>query len=118
MPSNPFYVTMGWTKCNVDGAFYEDQRRGPMGAVMRNDAGSLKRGRAQWYEHGLHALTMEALACRHGLLMAQHAGAQKVWLETDCLELVRLWNVGENQKSSVATILREIRDLSMVFPSF
>lgn len=54
-------------------------------ATMRNDAGFFEEGRALWYEHGLDALTMEALACRDGLITAQQAGVQKVWLIRDGL---------------------------------
>jgi hypothetical protein len=61
---------------------------------------------------------MEALACCDGLIMAQQSGAQKVWSETDCQELMRLWTAGENQRSSVVTILREVRELSMTFQAF
>ena len=77
--------------------------------MLRDDAGVFVRGSAKWYDHCLDALTMEALACRDGLVLAQQAGALKVWLESDCQESVHLWNAGENQRSHVATLLREIR---------
>jgi hypothetical protein len=55
---------------------------------------------------------MEALACRDGLVLTQQVGVQRVWLETDCQELLKLWSVGEKQRSSVVTIMKEIRELS------
>jgi ribonuclease HI len=75
-------------------------------------------GGARWYDHYLDALSMEAMACRDGLLMARQVGAQRVWLETDCQELVKLWRAGDSQRSSVLPILREIRDLSLLFQEF
>lgn len=53
------------------------------------------------YDHCLHALTMEALDCRDGLAMALQLGIQKVWLESDCQEVVRLWQARDQQRSSV-----------------
>jgi ribonuclease HI len=108
----------GWMKCNSDGAFYENQSKGATGAVIRDEAGGFVRAGAQWYDHGLDALTMEALACRDGLVLAQQAGALKIWLESDCQELVHLWKAGDNQRSHVATLLREIRGLSLGFQDF
>jgi hypothetical protein len=55
---------------------------------------------------------MEALACRDGLVLTQQVGVQRVWLETDCQEHLKLWSVGERQRSSVVTIRKEIRELS------
>lgn len=105
-------------KCNVDGAFYADQRHGATGAVTRDDADNFVEARAKWYEHGLDALTMEALACRDGLLMAQQAGVQRIWLETDCQDLVRLWNEGINQRPGVLMILWDVWEMSLNFQDF
>lgn len=102
----------GWVKCNTDGASYEVGWKGATGAVLRNENGVFIRGSAKWYENCLDSLTMEALACRDGLLLAQQAGVEHVWLEFDCQELPKLWSAGENQRSSVMTITREIRELS------
>jgi hypothetical protein len=65
----PYFVDTppsGWLKCNVDGAFYEQQWQGATGAVLRDDNGAFVRGGAKWYGHCLDALNMEALACRDG----------------------------------------------------
>jgi ribonuclease HI len=109
---------LGWVKCNTDGAFHEQQGQGATGAVLRNDSGGFLRGGAKWYNHCLDALSMEALACRDGLTLALQAGFQKVWLETDCQEVVKLWQAGVNQRSSVVSIIREIRELSTLFQDF
>lgn len=108
----------GWLKCNTDGAFYDQQWRGATGAVLRDEYGAFIRGSAKWYDHCLDALSAEALACRDGLIMARQYGARKVWLETDCQEVVRLWQAGANQRSSIITILNEIAELSNYFHEF
>ena len=61
---------------------------------------------------------MEALACRDGLALALQAGIQKVWLETDCQEVVKLWQAGVNQRSGVVSIIKESRELSTLFQDF
>jgi len=67
---------------------------------------------ALWYDHVLDACTMEALVCRDGLRMAMQYGQQRILLETDCFELVRLWTRKENQQSTIGPILQEIEDLN------
>jgi hypothetical protein len=96
----------------VDAAFYAEQWQGATCSVLRDEFGSFVRGSDRWYAHCLDALTMEALACTDELLLAQQANAQRVWMESDCQELVKLWCAGENQHSSIVSILREIRELS------
>ena len=85
----------GWIKCNSDGAFYSDGS-GATGAVLCDHHGCFKGGSARWY-----ATCMEALACRDGLSLAVKSGATSELLETDCQELVRLWSMKDEQRSSV-----------------
>ena len=74
---------------------------GATGAVLRDHHGRFKGGSARWYDTCMDALTMEALACRDGLSLAVKSGATSVLLETDCQELVRLWSMKDEQRSSV-----------------
>jgi hypothetical protein len=99
-----------WIKCNPDGAFYPDGS-GATGAVLRDHHGCFKGGSTRWYDTCMDALTMEALACRDGVILAKKKGATRVLLETDCQELVRLWSMKDEERSSVTTILREIQEL-------
>jgi ribonuclease HI len=110
--------TVGWFKCNTDGAFYEQRWKGATGAVLRDDQGRFVRGVAKWYDHCLDALTMEAMACRDGLNLALQLGVQRLWLETNCQEVIKLWMAGWNQRSSIVSILKEIRELSLLFQDF
>jgi hypothetical protein len=89
-----------------------------MGVVLRDDAGAFVRGSAKWYDHCLNALTMEAIACRDSLALAAQSGAQKIWLETNCQQVVQLWQAGANQRSTAVTILQEILELSLLFLDF
>lgn len=99
-----------WIKCNSDGAFYPDGS-GATGAVLRDHHGCFKGGSERWYTACMDALTIEVLACRDGLILAKKNGATSVLLETDCRELVRLWELKDVQRSSITVILREIQEL-------
>lgn len=60
----------GFVKLNVDAAFDQDQLRGTMGAVIRDDKGNFIVG-ANWkIECCADALAADALALRYGLLLA------------------------------------------------
>lgn len=61
---------------------------------------------------------MEASACRDGLILARKHGATRVVFETDCQELVRLWSLKDEQRSSITAILREIQELCNSLVSF
>jgi hypothetical protein len=39
-------------------------------------------------------------------------------LETDCLEIVSLWNMRATQRSEITPVLRDIQELSASFSSF
>ena len=99
----------GWMKCNVDGAFYERQWQGASGWALRDDSGAFLRGGAKWYNHCLDARSMEAMACRDGLVVARQLGLWKVWLESDCQELIKLWHKGDKQRSNILPIVSAIK---------
>ena len=51
---------------------------------------------------------MEVTACKEGIILAGDLGIRKVQFETDRQELVKLWEMGELQRSSISLIIREI----------
>lgn len=106
----------GWIKCNFDGAFYQDGS-GATGAV-RDHHGGFKGGVARWYDHCVDALTMEELAFRDGLILVKNHGVTRVSFETDCQELVNLWLMKADQRSSISAIIKEIQELSCSLISF
>ena len=61
---------------------------------------------------------MEALACRDGMAFAREKGVQRLILETDSQEFVKLWEAGVIQRSRIAPIIRETRDISVHFSDF
>ena len=113
MPPDP-----GSVKVNVDASFQKDDSVGATASIIRDHQGAFRVAQARWYEQGLDACMMEALACRDGLMLAKQHGEHKVLLETDYLELVNLWKKQHLQRSIVNPVLKEIEDLSLAFHEF
>jgi hypothetical protein len=106
---------VGWVKCSTDAAYYAADSQGTSACVLRDHNGRFLAGQAKWYDdHCLDACAMEAMACRDALGLAQQCGVQKVHLETDCLELVQLWEKREVQRSAITTRKRSIGTSTLV----
>jgi hypothetical protein len=82
----------GVIKINVDASFDLNKGEGSSGLVARNHEGVLLRGHANWYSHGANSLTIEALAVRDGVKLANDLGLTRIKVETDASEVVKLWN--------------------------
>ena len=52
------------------------------------------------------------------MVMAERHGANRLFLETDCLELVVLWENRANNRPAIAPILMEIHERSLRFLDF
>ena len=101
----------GWLKCNVDASFHAGNRNMASGVVLRDENGRMCGGKADWYDHCLNALMVEAMACRDGLTFAPTRGVWKLQLETDCQVLINLWTNRTSQNS-------EINPVGLINPRF
>jgi len=108
----------GWFLCNTDAAFNTESMNGASGAVVRDDQGRPLGGCAKWYTYGLDALSMEAIACKDGMELARTLGTHQLIVETDCQELVKLWQAESAQRSIIYPILQQMRDISLSFSGF
>lgn len=97
-----------WIKCNVDGAYYSSDGSGATGIVLRDHRGGFAGARAGWQKHSLNALSMEAKAVREGMEFALDKSIRKLVVATDCQELVKLWELGDHQRSVISPILADI----------
>lgn len=104
-------------KINSDAAFQAAGNVGATACIIRDHHGAFKVAQARWYDRGLDACMIEALACRDGLKLAKQHGERRVVLETDCLELVNLWKT-EVQCSIIDPVLKEIQELRLAFQDF
>lgn len=107
----------GWVKCNVDAAFQEETREGATGMVLRNDRGC-SGAHVIAYPHCLDALSVEAFACRDGMILAERHGINRLHVETDCQELVALRENRDGGRSVISPIIMEISELSLCFQDF
>jgi hypothetical protein len=107
-----------WMKCNVDGAYYPTEGSGATGLVLRDHRGAFAGARARWQKHSLNALSMEAQAVREGMEFALDKGIRKLVVATDCLEVVKLWELGGRQRSVISPTLAGIRHRSRSFEDF
>ena len=73
----------GWGKINTDGTTHSVRGRGGAGFVARDHHGSFLRAGGSRFEGVTDPLTLELLACRDALAMAQDMGLQQVEVETD-----------------------------------
>jgi hypothetical protein len=92
-------------------------RKGGAGGVARSRSTFI----GAWskpYEGITNPLIAEALVVRDGVIFAQLRGYSKVVLETDCLEVISLWNNRHDSRSVVAPILQEVGELVISFNSF
>jgi hypothetical protein len=55
---------------------------------------------------------------REGVILARELNFRRAQIETDSQEMVKLWEMGELQRSCISPIIREIRDLSASFLDF
>jgi ribonuclease HI len=104
-------------KINTDGGLSLVARKGGAGGVARSRSAFL----AAWskpYEGITDPLIAEALAVRDGVIFARLRGYSKVVMETDCLEVISLWNNRHDSRSVVAPILQELGELVISFNSF
>lgn len=107
----------GLKKVSTDASFVLSTSSGSSSAVIRDEGGNLLMAAAKRYSHVPDALMAEALAERDGLLLAQMGGYAAI-LELDNLALVNLLRSVAGERSEIAGLWQEIRELSMVFNSF
>jgi hypothetical protein len=93
-----------------------DAHRGGVGEVARSRYAYL----SAWskpYNDLTDPLVAEALALRDDVIIAKLRGYPKVVMETDCLEIVNLWNTRHGSRAVVVSIIQEIGELVLSFSS-
>ena len=102
-------------KVNVDAGFDITSRSGTSGVILRNSSGELIRAQTLWYEHAADAWTMELLALRDGLRLASDLGFIQIVAESDALEVVKLCNSNNYQRTDIDGLCRQVNDLAHSF---
>jgi hypothetical protein len=101
---------VGCTKVNVDVAVARSGARGAMAAVCRSRDGVFAGASALVYDGITHPGTLEALACRKALDIADDLMLGLVHVASDCLEVVR--GLYSENLGIFGSILSEIKERS------
>ena len=75
-----------------------------MGAVLHDEKVGFLAASNSKLEHVADACTAEAFALRAGLLLASDLGCNKIIVNSDCMQLVEVMQLGGRTGSSAATI--------------
>ncbi|KAK1677306.1 hypothetical protein QYE76_038154 [Lolium multiflorum] len=73
----------GWIKANSDGALNLEKRIGGCGAILRNHDGNVVVARSSKVDNVMDVETVELLACRQALVLAEELRIPKIMLEMD-----------------------------------
>ena len=89
---------------------------GAVAAVCRNNNGDYL-GSSAFVVRGLiDPPTLEAIACREGLSLAEDLGLQNMVIASDCQEVVK--HIMEKSGGNYGGVVKEIRTLNTIFNSF
>ena len=86
--------------------------------LARNSEGRLLVSRCTGYQGVVDPLTVEILACRDATLLAREKNYQNVIVETDCLNVVQLWEGRLRGKSKGFHIFQEMQEELPFFQGF
>lgn len=97
---------------NFDAAFKTETYQGALRVVLRDARGQVVAAKCKQLGSISDALTAEAYAYRDVVLMIKDLGLSKVIVETDCQELVALWNSRTNNRCAIISVLNQIHVLN------
>jgi ribonuclease HI len=103
----------GVLKINVDAAVSKNTGRGAVAAIARDHEGMFMGASAPVFPGNTDAETLEALACREGLALAQDIYARRIRLASDCAGVIR--SLQQGTKGAYAHIVQEILETKQDF---
>ncbi|PRQ31856.1 putative ribonuclease H-like domain-containing protein [Rosa chinensis] len=107
----------GRLKININGAFRVNDGCGGIGVVVRDHEGKGIAAMARPFLHAHSALSMEAEACRAGLLLGIHQGWADIDIESDSTTLIAALKSEEENLSEVSRILDDCKEYFSSFRS-
>jgi hypothetical protein len=105
----------GLTKLNVDAATSKQGAGGAVAVVCRDEMGQFLGASALILAEPLNPPTLEAVACREGLALAQDLGLTRVCVASDCLEVIN--NLTRPYSGEYSMITSEINLTAQIFQS-
>lgn len=82
------------------------------GLIWHDSAGSLLRAQDQWYDAAGSALIMESVAIKDGVQFALDRALSQVQIETDALQIVKLWESADYSRTEIGGILNEVKEMT------
>jgi ribonuclease HI len=102
-------------KLNADVAVAKTGNGGALAVVCRSEAGEFLGASALTLNVGYSPATLEAMACREALALAQDLNIQKICVASDCLEVIK--NLTQPYDGGYGAVIREIKDTTTLFQS-
>ena len=101
----------GYLKLNVDGSFHEESETGGTWMILRDGCGEIIFSACRNLGVCTGALDAELAACMEGLALAMQRTELPIIVEMDCAVAVTMINGGEEDRSPMAFLVREIKAL-------
>jgi hypothetical protein len=114
-PRSWIHPPQGFIKVNVDGSMSNDDQRGVVSAVCRDDAGLLLGSSALVFLDLIEPGTLEALACHKALFLAKDLLIQCLKIASGCKMVVS--NNNKGTLGVISTMVKEINETSKEFES-
>lgn len=102
----------GRVKFNVDAAFFPSTGTAGVGVIARDDKGTVLLVACRVLFHCADAEEAELLACKEGLNLALQWCPHPVTVETDCKPVCSMLNSMVENRSRMAGLLREVKQLA------
>ena len=106
----------GFSKCNINGATFANQRTIAFGMVHRNHRGEFLAARTEHMRGPQEALIVEALCCRAALRWLRNMGVCRVVHKSDSQLLVNEVYGHAKYLSSIGSIIRDCKELFRDIP--
>jgi len=101
--------TSGYMEINIDGAFWEQEKKGAWGFVVRDDRGQVALAGSGSLGLVCDALTTETHGCIAALQAAADWGLQSLILESDSKILVKALQTNEYDRAREGMLFREAK---------
>jgi ribonuclease HI len=99
----------GTLKVNVDGAYWEETRRGGWGFIVHDETGAVGGSGAGRINHAASVLQTEATACMEAIQAAASWGMETIQVESDSAILVKALQCSEYDLAPEGVLSREMR---------
>lgn len=100
---------------NIDASFDENMGCGSMGAVIRDSSGAMIIASNNFIPRVVDARMAEAYALKEGLMLAQHAGCNRVIIQSDCMEVIDIMGDGGFTANLAAAMCDECNTIWLGF---